>query len=532
MRTSTTLSETPTRRRANASAFARRSPIEALTTNLGVALELWTQRPPFLQRSLNKNGTDSCGSLSGADVQGNPKVHSRPFDPHRCLRVADVQACLDLLIENLAAAEARSRRRSVAAQQAFAACVSAIVLDLYCAYLSDPEMTVGVAAGQSRLQAMARSRYHPGFIAPRPFRSAFKALLGAGYIVLERRGFFSAVTGKGEVARVRASRALIDYLEVGGMSIASIGRHPGAEGIVLKDVDKNRVDYGDVPFANDARTRLAVINGRLARHWYDLDVTDRSMPALALGGEREGEASHPLDLSARQLYRVFNDGDWDSGGRFYGAWWQSVPKAYRRFIVIDDKPTVELDYSGLHAAMLFAEAGASDDPYARCFPGDSSFDLRSMVKRAFNALLNARSVDSLSEMSGYDPDRTGMHWKQFKKHVIECFPEIQSSFGTGIGVRLQRKDSDLAERVMLRFCEMGYPCLPVHDSFIVHYALEDDLRMIMQSEFQRVLGSGIGVTVKRSCISYDTSDGYIMEDIGSILQQTGPYQRFLSWHSQ
>lgn len=328
---------------------------------------------------------------------------------------------------------------------------------------------------------------------------------------------------------------MIDYLEGGGISIVSIGRHPGAEGIVLKDADKNCVDYGDVPFANDARTRLAAINGRLARHWYDLDVTDRSMPALTLKGtERDREASHPLDLAARRLHRVFNDGDWGSGGRFCGAWWQSVPKAYRRFILIDDKPTVELDYSGLHAAMLFAEAGvvAPEDPYARCFPGDSSSDLRNMVKRAFNALLNARSVDSLSEMSGYDPDRTGMHRKQFKKHVIECFPEIHSSFGTGVGVRLQRKDSDLSECVMLRFCEVGYPCLPVHDIFIVYYALEADLRMIMRSEFQRLLGNGIGVTVKRSCISYDMSDGYIMEDIGSILQQTGPYQRFLSWHNQ
>lgn len=126
-------------------------------------------------------------------------MHSRPFDPHRCLRVANAQACLDSLVGTLAASETRSRRRPVAAQAAFAASVSAIVLDLYCACLGDPEMTVGVATGQSRLQAMARSRYHPDFMSPRPFRSAFKALLGAGYIILERRGFFSGPGARGRL---------------------------------------------------------------------------------------------------------------------------------------------------------------------------------------------------------------------------------------------------------------------------------------------------------------------------------------------
>jgi hypothetical protein len=36
---------------------------------------------------------------------------------------------------------------------------------------------------------------------------------------------------------------------------------------------------------------------------------------------------------------------------------------------------------------------------------------------------------------------------------------------------------------MIYFALKGYPCLPVHDSFIVDYRLEDDLKEIMEKVF-------------------------------------------------
>ena len=63
----------------------------------------------------------------------------------------------------------------------------------------------------------------------------------------------------------------------------------------------------------------------------------------------------------------------------------------RPYIIIDGKPTVEVDYSGLHCAMLLARKGLPipEDPYAPCLNGSKNKDLRSCVKLTFNALLNA-----------------------------------------------------------------------------------------------------------------------------------------------
>ena len=42
----------------------------------------------------------------------------------------------------------------------------------------------------------------------------------------------------------------------------------------------------------------------------------------------------PIDFTKRMLYRPFNNGSFEEGGRFYGGWWQSVPKEFRPSITI------------------------------------------------------------------------------------------------------------------------------------------------------------------------------------------------------
>ena len=55
--------------------------------------------------------------------------------------------------------------------------------------------------------------------------------------------------------------------------------------------------------------------------------------------------------------RIFNNGKWSDGGRFYGGWWQRIPGELRRRIVINNSGNTcsELDYSGLHIVLLYAQ---------------------------------------------------------------------------------------------------------------------------------------------------------------------------------
>ncbi|HCS18031.1 MAG TPA: hypothetical protein DIW45_09945, partial [Erythrobacter sp.] len=62
---------------------------------------------------------------------------------------------------------------------------------------------------------------------------------------------------------------------------------------------------------------------------------------------------------AAPVSRIFNL-DLHRGGRFYthGASWQNIKRELRKSVQINGEPVVELDYSTLHPALLYAEAGA------------------------------------------------------------------------------------------------------------------------------------------------------------------------------
>ncbi|GAA0310682.1 hypothetical protein [Rhodovulum strictum] len=126
------------------------------------------------------------------------------------------------------------------------------------------------------------------------------------------------------------------------------------------------------------------------------------------------------------------------------------------------------------------------------------------MKTTFNALLNADSVEGISKIKKYDETLTGRNWEDFKRFIVESYPECADHFGTGAGLRLQRMDSDLAEAVMLRFARMGYACLPVHDSFIVHHDMRDVLEDTMKAVFRDMFGV-------ESKVEFDMGDGEHIE---------------------
>ena len=55
----------------------------------------------------------------------------------------------------------------------------------------------------------------------------------------------------------------------------------------------------------------------------------------------------------------------------------------------------------------------------------------------------------------------------------------------GVGLRLQRIDSDLVMSVLNRLTERGVPCLPVHDSFIV---AKEDHEGLLKEAMEEAIG--------------------------------------------
>ena len=69
----------------------------------------------------------------------------------------------------------------------------------------------------------------------------------------------------------------------------------------------------------------------------------------------------PSQTHHKHIHRVFNNSGFDMGGRFYGGWWQNIPKAYRQDIFIDDQSTIEVDFKSLHILLLYGLEGLDMD---------------------------------------------------------------------------------------------------------------------------------------------------------------------------
>lgn len=186
----------------------------------------------------------------------------------------------------------------------------------------------------------------------------------------------------------------------------------------------------------------------------------------------DAEESQARGAGSCRLYRIFNDGSWDRGGRFYGGWWQALSKADRERLLIDGDETVELDFASLHPRLCYqlngAPLAADDDPYA--VPGVPDA-LRDVVKIAMMQLLNAQpGKERVKAPPGATARLKGrMSYRALAARLEARHGGISNWFREGLrGLELQAIDAAIADAVLSYFTvAMKRPVLPVHDSFIV-----------------------------------------------------------------
>ena len=162
----------------------------------------------------------------------------------------------------------------------------------------------------------------------------------------------------------------------------------------------------------------------------------------------------------------------------------------RRYILINGKETVELDYSTLHPTILYALEGIQP-------PQGDLYDLysissehRDIIKKSFNIAINSESMDIAIgaineerrkieyERGIISPEASDiLFWMQIK-HI-----PLVKYLCTGYGIKLQRIDSDLAEQIMLQLLSEGICVLSVHDSFLVSAEYKDELYNSMRNHF-------------------------------------------------
>lgn len=279
------------------------------------------------------------------------------------------------------------------------------------------------------------------------------------------------------------------------------------EFIILRDKDDNEIDYTDTVKTNLMRDvlskysdlrigteiKLKQIPAELYNEWLQLLI-----PFLKSAAKKQ-PATGLIDVEIHPafLVRIFNI-DFQHGGRFYRGVESVVPQEIRKYFAFNDKPTVELDYSGLHLRMLYNEnkVNIRKDPYTIDKSGNPY--LRNVLKIMSLTMINAAdktaAIKSIrremqNELLYYNilPDVKHKTIETLCDKFVKAHKPIEKYFFSGEGVRLQNIDSNITNDIVNYFTSKGIFIMVIHDSYIIDADYENELLAYMKFAYHRHL---------------------------------------------
>ena len=218
--------------------------------------------------------------------------------------------------------------------------------------------------------------------------------------------------------------------------------------------------------------------------------------SIPLLGTDEANPLYLIELDGR-LYRVFNNGNFNEGGRFYGADYQLLNSEQRKAILINGNKTVEVDFQALHPRMLYhlKRIDYQDDPYTAV---SNVKELRKPIKKMMQMMINAKTkpkaIGAFEKFLKAEPEfgnilyPIGLDARELINIIAGKHKKLHEFFNTGIGIVLQKRDSQIAESVLKYFMKKDVVCLCVHDSFIVEDKYGDELIDVMKKEYKKEMG--------------------------------------------
>lgn len=384
----------------------------------------------------------------------------------------------------------RQRKRNDQSQRNFRLAVEAMVCNLVLldkvageAALSVPKAS-GSMWGQGRYASPVYGQHFLDLI----------QMMARLRLIEQRRGFRISARFKAPT-RIRPTTLLHDRLPLKEFTWQSILRTDNPEVIVLKsgkDEDDKSVPipYRDTGKVKQWRRQVQRLNAHLAKA--DIKLHEKNSTQLQIGDN--GGLIVPL---RRSLYRGFNNGRWDHGGRMWGGFWMSMKREDRfRLIRIDREPVADVDYRQLFINLAYVIAQREPPPGDLYdIAGDGS--RRDAWKTLINALLFSKSA------LGQFPDHTREHFPKGTKlkdliaQIREVHAPISHLFGTQLGYRLLNIESEMLIAVVDYLFRQNITALPLHDAVLVPRSRAETAKAVMEDAFEARSG------VRRAIIKID-----------------------------
>jgi hypothetical protein len=437
------------------------------------------------------------------DPSHKPKLpeeleHSRPLDVHKWSDFKHVNGFIDVIWDEFflgsypVHAKAGNRPQSSPKKQ-----LKVLLLDLYVAWLSDPTLLVGI--GLSKSAYKAKSRYNELHIS---FELVNIVHLAVGVGLID---YHYGSEGSGMVTRIWPTAYLIDKFIEADLGIEDIYRHPDMEVICLgrnnfeieDDSSKKHkyVEYEDKDAPETIhqwRIDLKAYNKLLEESCIDIVTIEKPVVKLKYWDKRRKRHSYKLvEISPKNSFvkRIFYREDWTLGGRFHGGWWQMVGSDWRKHIFINDKPTDEQDFSGLHVTLLYGLEGLQPPPDPYTLNLQSNFtqkENRAIIKALVLTAINAKSRKTAFK-AFREGQKTGSAQKRLKDtqltKILDAFcsnnQPIEHYLCNDMGVQLMAMDGRITAKVINHFTKKGIPVLTIHDSYSLNIEYQKELNEVM-----------------------------------------------------
>ncbi len=379
-----------------------------------------------------------------------------------------------------------------------------LLLNLFYAFRIDPDLCIGIGLRNSDYSPSCR--YNTLGLSSKLI-DLVHALRELGYLDWHDHVFIEMNSKKNIRTRIRASDALIDIFAKFELDMESIEIARNQECIELRtkkyenafgvNSKAKPIAYIDTDVTDEMRTVVKAYNELLNANRIDVSIyPDQRYGQMLPNGQ---VIDIPIVQGQHFVRRIFSRGSFDFGGRFYGGFWQQIPKEDRPYIRINGEETVELDFSALHPRLLAAEKGMTieGDPYhlgVDLLPEHLMYLHRKYVKKLLLVAINAKDRnDAYHALVGSLPGELAKHYsKDMLKEGLQAIryrhPFVAGSLCSDAGIRLMRTDSNIVEHVLKRFIALETPVLPVHDSFVVQANKRLTLENAMREASKAVTG--------------------------------------------
>jgi hypothetical protein len=437
--------------------------------------------------------------------------HSKPFDVHTWSDHPEVSRLVDNVWNALPEAIhqsliGRSNNKGIPPKRI----LKVLLIDLYVTWLDDPDLCIGIARSDGAWRPT--SRYNATHI-PKKLNDVVDHLVEHGFLLFVGGSNDRQYGGRfSRTSRIKPSDKLHRLFADCQASEFDFSKHEETETIILNEFDidaegnvirtggrrkKKKVlqlEYTDTAETRSMRETLHAYNHLLRNTYVDISSLEQT---YVIRQDTKGKTIRvPVNQRSKFVRRIFSRGEWYYNGRYYGGFWQQVGEEYRKDIRIDDVPTIEVDFKGLHPAIIAATKGVNSvgDRYSLeegLIPRLNSDQQRDAVKLLALTAINA---NSRTQAFRAHVDASDIKLKHDELNVLlDAFIEHNPYLGDHIcsdkGIELMYLDSQITENIIQAFIREDRPILTVHDSYVVQVQDTEYLHQQMRIATKKVLGT-------------------------------------------